>query len=390
MRIRRLAGAVSAAATLMANGCSADPDSDAASLPPGTLLTSQPVAAAVALPSAASNTLITYLSEDPHGQPVVVAGSVAVPRSQPPQGGWPVISWGHGTTGLADSCAPTSDFDGGPAHGYLGLMTETLDRWVARGYAVVATNYQGLGTPGAAPYSNGASAAHDMADIVAAARQLDSAIGADWVAVGHSQGGQAALFTAADANSRTPRLHLKGAVAIAPGSNFGRTVEFVESRQPGAEAAEPFLPLLVFGAAAADPEIDPAAIFTPEFGGFAAAAHTQCIDQLREQALIPRGEVFADGADLDRLTGYLARQEPGGITPQVPLLIAQGLADTTLPAAMTDALVETYCDDDREVVYRTYRDVNHRNTVAVAFPDARRFVADVLDGRTPPNSCAPS
>ena len=29
------------------------------------------------------------------------------PRGRPPKGGWPIVSWGHGTAGIADRCAPS-------------------------------------------------------------------------------------------------------------------------------------------------------------------------------------------------------------------------------------------------------------------------------------------
>lgn len=361
---------------------------DTATVQPGDLLTAQPLTSAAALPSAASNRLITYVSEDPHGQPIVVSGTVSVPKSPAPPGGWPVISFAHGTTGYATGCAPSADFVGGPVHDYVSVMTPTLNRWVADGYAVVVADYQGLGTPGGSPYGNGASEAHNVSDIVRAARRLDSSIGTDWVAIGHSQGGQAALFTAADAQRGAPELHLKGAVSIAPGSDFGHTVDFVESGQPGAEAAEPFLPLLVLGAAVADPRVDPANVFAAEFVPFVDAARTRCAHALRELAPIPNNRVFAPGADLRPLTDYLAGQDPAVITPAVPLLIVQGGADTTVAPAMTDALVQTYCGKRVALDYRTYPGMDHRPVVAASFDDARAFVGDVLDGRPTANTCA--
>jgi pimeloyl-ACP methyl ester carboxylesterase len=376
------------AVALLATGCSLGPGSRTTTPPhPGELLTAQPVTSAAALPSASSTRLITYVSEDPHRRPTVVSGTLAVPKSPPPTNGWPVISWAHGTTGYAGICAPSADFDDGPAHDYLGLVDQTLDTWVARGYAVVQTDYQGLGTPGGAPYSNGASAAHNVTDMVRAARELDSSIGTTWVAIGHSQGGQAALFAAADAQRGAPEIELAGAVAIAAGSGFAQSVEFATSDSPGAEAAQPFLPLLVLGAAVADPGIDPAEIFTPQFQPFVTAARTGCLGQLRGLAPIPPSQVFAPDADLTALTDYLARQEPGTRTPQVPVLIAQGLADTTVQPALADALATTYCDQHLEVSYRTYPGVDHRGAVAASLSDAQQFVSAVLSGQPTPDTC---
>jgi pimeloyl-ACP methyl ester carboxylesterase len=207
------------------------------------------------------------------------------------------------------------------------------------------------------------------------------------VTIGHSQGGQAALFTAIDANGQASQLHLKGAVAIAPGSGFGQTIEFVKSGQAGAEAAEPFLPLLVLGAAAADPAIDPDKVFAPQFKPFVTATRTQCLNQVRALTPIPPKQVFTVGANLVALTEYLAQQEPSNLTPQVPLMVAQGLADITVQSADTDSLVKRYCSKHFDVDYRTYPGVDHRGAVVASFRDVADFVGDVLSGRSEPGAC---
>src|SRR5207244_7976793 len=60
-----------------------------------------------ALKPAASNTLVLYRSTDAAGQPDAVSGTVTVPKGKAPKGGWPILTWAHGTTGIADSCAPS-------------------------------------------------------------------------------------------------------------------------------------------------------------------------------------------------------------------------------------------------------------------------------------------
>src|SRR5690625_4939465 len=380
---RLLAAAMLAAA--LAAGCSSPPCPDTPG--PGTLLSAGPLGTAAALPSAGANYAISYVSEDPHGDPVVVSGTVAVPSTPAPEGGWPVISWAHGTTGYAGICAPSLDFDGGPAHGYLSVVTPTLDRWVAGGYAVVATDYQGLGGPGGAPYLNGASEAANVIDIVTAARHLQPDLAADFVAMGHSQGGQAALFAAATAADRNPELDLRGAVAIAPGSGFSDTVAFADSDNPAAQTAQPFLPVVVLGAAVADPAVDPEAMFAPQFAPFVAAGRTRCLDQIRELTPVPAGQVFGVDADLDALSEYLAGQEPASVSPQAPVLLAQGLADTTVPPALTDALASRYCARGLPVTRRDYPGADHRGAIAAALPDTEQFVAAVFDGAPPAPDC---
>ncbi|MFX9169475.1 lipase family protein, partial [Acinetobacter baumannii] len=80
----------------------------------------------------------------------------------------PILAWAHGTTGVADTCAPSGDYVGGPVHSYQEVASNALDSWLARGYAVVAPDYQGLGTLGAHPYMNAKSQLHTVVDAVRA------------------------------------------------------------------------------------------------------------------------------------------------------------------------------------------------------------------------------
>ena len=51
--------------------------------------------------------LVLYSSRTPQGKQTAVSGSVSVPEGKAPKRGWPVITWAHGTTGVADVCAPS-------------------------------------------------------------------------------------------------------------------------------------------------------------------------------------------------------------------------------------------------------------------------------------------
>jgi len=374
-------GAVAALVILGGTACStatSETAADPAALRPGQLLSSRAVADGPALPSAGRNEIITYASQDGNGEPVVVSGTVSIPRTPAPDGGYPVISWAHGTTGVADACAPSADFVGGPAHGYLSGVNASLDDWVAKGYAVVSTDYQGLGTPGIHPYINGDTETNAVVDIVRAARAMDPAVGPTWFVIGHSQGGQAALFTAAQGGERAPELHLGGAVAIAPGNGLDQTPQYFRSGVPGIEAAEAFLPLILLGAQAADPAIDPSALLTEQAQPLVTAARTGCIDDIRKVPPVPAGQVFRPDADLRPLTDYLARQEPSRVHVQVPTLVAQSSGDLVVSKPSTDLMVKTLQDNGNELTYRTYEGADHRGTIGVSQKDAQDFVAGIL------------
>ncbi|ADT98097.1 alpha/beta hydrolase family protein [Mycolicibacterium gilvum] len=378
--IRRVLAAAAAVATVVGCAHATEPE-----LRAGQLLTARPLTTVAALPSA-DNRLITYVSDDSAGEPIVVSGTVSVPKSEPPEGGWPVINWAHGTTGYADTCAPSAATADGLIQDYVQLVRPMLDRWVARGFAVVQTDYQGLGTPGGHPYVDGVSESNTVTDIVRAARHLDPGIGTAWVVLGHSQGGQAALFAAHDGPDRDPDLRLLGAVAMAPGGvDMGATVDLLRAGDPGVEVAQRFVPLLVLGAAVVDPSVDPDQIFTTRARPLLTTARNECLAQLNVVPTIPASQVLAPDADLRGLLAYLDRQDPLQLTPRVPVLIAQGTEDVAVNPVGVDKLAKALCGKGVDVDYNTYPGKDHRGVIAASEVTVKDFVDAVMDGRSPEN-----
>ncbi len=176
---------------------------------PGDVIKTEPVASTKLH---GTLTRVMYHSRSIRDQDIPVTGLVAVPNTPPPDGGYPVISWAHGTAGIADTCAPSLAPDG-----YATLANALLDA----GYVVVGTDYEGLATPGRHPYIVGESEARGTLDIVRAARALPDAHASDrYLVWGHSQGGHAAMFALHIADSWAPELHLVGVVAGAPPSQL--------------------------------------------------------------------------------------------------------------------------------------------------------------------------
>jgi pimeloyl-ACP methyl ester carboxylesterase len=354
----------------------------------GRLLDSQPLTTAAALPSAARTVAIHYASDDMNGRPITVSGTVAIPPGKAPAGGWPVLSWAHGTTGIADVCAPSRDTSTGPDHDYLGPVTQVLDSWVRKGYVVAQTDYQGLGTPGVHPYLNGVSEANSVIDIVRAAQKVDPHVGRNWAVAGHSQGGQATLFTSQQARQRAPELNLRAAVSIAPGGvALDQMVPYMMAGGPGSAAAEAFTPLIVLGAQAADPAVKPEDIFSAAAQPFEQAALTGCIAQIRQVPAIPTPQLFKPGANTAPLTRYLKAQDPIATNPAVPTMVAQGTADTVVAPAGTAAMVAAMCGRGIALDYRTYAGQDHRGSVPASLADAQAFVDAAMKGQSTPKTC---
>ena len=376
------------AAPASAEGSLSFGDPQAPQLSPGTLITAHNLTESAALPSAAKNERITYMSQSASGEPILVSGVVAIPQTPAPAVGWPVISWAHGTTGVADACAPSADTPAGPVHDYLSVVDQTLDQWVSSGYVVVQTDYEGLGTPGGHSYMNGTSAANTVTDIVRAARQVDDQVGKDWFAMGHSQGGQAAAFTSQIGKDRAPELNLKGAVSIAPGNGTAQIPAMVATGNQAMAGGVPFVPVILLGVQAVDPSVVPEDLLSDQAQPLLEAARTGCLAAVRAVPTVPVDQIFREGADLTALTANLNEQELSTVTPKVPTLFAQGTTDVLVSVASTSGAVKDYCAKGSDIEFKTYEGADHRGAIAASYNDAMDFTTRMLaGGEVNPGAC---
>lgn len=335
-----------------------------------------------ALPSAAQNWLVLYRSTSISGHPTAVSGTVAIPKGTPPAGGWPVISWTHGTTGIADICAPSRDDASFPPREYVNLMNATLDQWVAKGYAVVKTDYEGLGTPGTHPYLVGDTEARNAADMVLAARQLSPDLSRNWLVMGHSQGGGAAVYTAYLGPIYAQSLNLTGAIAIAPSSNLSIQVQYAEKHPDMPTNA--YGTLLFHSIAAVAPGVDLSKVLTTEGQRVNGQVETLCVGDLRNN--LKMKDVLNMDADFSALNGAVATlMDTQNVRPSVPLLVLQADKDTAVPKMFTDMLVQRYKVLGVPVEYRTYTITDlgkaasvHQATVPYSQQDAMNWAAQHL------------
>ncbi len=322
------------------------------------------------LTAARTNVLVIYRSVSPLGEPVFVSGTVAIPRGKPPAGGWPVIAYNHGTTGIADKCAPSRGFaywDRRPV----------LNGLLRLGYAVVQTDYQGLGTPGVHPYIIGTAEGRDVVDLVRAARAVDPRVGRRWLPLGVSQGGHASLWSAAIAPKWAPELRTVGVVALAPTSHVAQALP------PLARITTPLPltgPLAEFLAGAGTDGWALNAVLSPLGRKLMEQVYTQRCDLelTRPNSLggFAPAALFRPGADLRPFVRILAANDPGTLTIKAPVFMGQGTKDTEVPEAWTDQLVAQLRSHGAHVQYNKLYPATHgRAEVFAAYNDYRRFIA---------------
>ncbi len=321
--------------------------------------------------------LVLYHSTAVDGRDIAVSGAVYVPAGPPPDGGWPVYSWGHGTTGLGDGCAPS--------RGRADETTAWFDELVERGFVVAATDYEGLGTPGDHPYVVGESEGRSMLDAVRAVKALLGSAASDRVVLGgHSQGGGAALFAAEIVADYAPELDVLGTVAGAPAAELATLATALANGPFAAFAA-----MAASGFAAAYPDLPLDALVTPEVIAAIADIRPLCVGEIVARFLGPDAAsvLVADPAAVEPWASRLEANSPGNRPADSPVLVFHGGADEQIPPTISEAMLARYCRYERPVERRVYEGEGHVGVLAAARDDALDWIDDRLANKDAPTSC---
>src|SRR5207302_9641355 len=123
---------------------------------------------------------ILYSTKDQRDSVAEGSGALYVPPGQAPPGGWPLVVWAHGTVGIGDACAPSRQPQTEHVSRYFNQILES-------GYAVLAPEYQGLGTGGQFSYYNATVEGLSILDAVAAIRSAAVPLSKKWVIIGQSE-----------------------------------------------------------------------------------------------------------------------------------------------------------------------------------------------------------
>jgi pimeloyl-ACP methyl ester carboxylesterase len=348
--------------------------------PPGTILRSEPVKHP---PTGALAYKILYKSLNIHGGEVAVSAIVIVPNSPAPPEGRPVVAWAHPTTGIARRCAPSIRPD--PFR-----SIEGTDLFIKNNIVVVATDYEGLGTPGPHPFLVGVSEGQNVLDLVRAVAGND-----DWharkefVVWGHSQGGQAAFFTGPLRATYAPELDLAGIAAAAPATNLRALFDADKSKLSGKG-----LLLYAIDSWSQIYDVPTTSILTPN--------STKVMKVIADDCIESTDQFIFFGLDLEKLDGPVTTGDPAKTEPwkglleknstgvkgiDVPVFIAQGTKDNVVVPDVTKAYAKRLCEAGVTVELKMYEGIGHVPMGKDAAPAVSDWVNDRFAGKPAPSTC---
>jgi pimeloyl-ACP methyl ester carboxylesterase len=349
--------------------------------PPGTLIRSEPMAFA---PAGAQAYRVLYRSIDVHGEPIAVSGLIIVPPGPAPAGGRPIVAWAHPTTGVVPHCAPSLAI-------FVFQQMAGLRQLIEQGAVVAGTDYPGLGTPGPHPYLVGDSEARAVIDSVRVARNMPGAGGGNSFAVwGHSQGGQASLYTGLIAKAYAPELNLVGVAAAAPATSLVTLMgdDFKSSGGKNLTAMTLWSWARVYHA-----PIDK--VVLPEAMPTVDHLANECIESIfdilaRRRTEKPLEQHFLSVPNIATVEPWRSlalHNTPGVVPPRIPLFLAQGTTDDIVRPEVTRAYMQRQCKAGGKVTMKWLPGVGHGFAAADSADAAVGWMMDRFAGEPAPSDC---
>jgi pimeloyl-ACP methyl ester carboxylesterase len=327
---------------------------------------------------------VLYRSVGMRGEPIAVSGVIVVPPGPAPAGGRPIVAWAHPTTGVVPHCAPSLAI-------FVFQQMAGLRQLIEQGAVVAATDYPGLGTAGPHPYLVGDSEARAVIDSVRAARSLpDVGDGSSFAVWGHSQGGQASLYTGLIAKTYAPELRLVGVSAAAPATSLVTLMgdDFKSSGGKNLTAMTLWSWSRVYGA-----PIDK--VVLPEAMPTVDRLSNECIESIfdileRRQTEKPLEQTFLSVPNIATVEPWRSlaiRNTPGTLSPQIPLFLAQGTTDTIVRPEVTRAYMQRQCKAGGKVAMKWVPNIGHGFVAKDSADAAVAWMMDRFAGRPAPSDC---
>lgn len=356
---------------------------------PGTVTKSEVIPGG---PAGTKNWRFIYHSTDNNGKDQLVSGMYTEPSTPPPAGGFPLVTYAHGTTGSNRHCGISLTPFQENTPGFSNYSRQILPL-VQAGNAVVSTDYQGMGAPGDPMYLVGKIEGQNVLDAVRAVHSYPETaanINKDQTVIwGHSQGGHSSAWAAQLAPTYAPELKFNGAAVLAPG--LLPTLPFaVETLASGTTPTgmTGFVMLIAASWAATYPgQIQPSDILTPEGIAKLPVVNSVCGNQ-ESDAFMDAGMSKYVKQDIPAaFYALMTENTPGAVRTQMPIVMVQGMQDTTIIPQLTLAFDKMLCLAGNTVDFHIYPNDTHPGVVVNSQQLIQNWIADRHAGKPAPSNC---
>ncbi|NUR69512.1 MAG: hypothetical protein HOU81_01690 [Hamadaea sp.] len=339
---------------------------------PGTLIKHESLPPALRPDRAAAAYRLFYQGTGYDGLPKLITGSAFLPHGTPPADGWPVVAFAHGTTGLHHRASPSRTGLSKPERAH-------VDGWLAAGYAVAATDYEGLAGQGEHPYFNGEAVADDIVDAVRAAHGLDRPLSRSWIVAGFSQGGHAAHYTAMIATAYAPELDFRGSVTFGPA--IGLREMFTVLTADGDAPTPWVIPIFLAGLQVSHPQLRPEEFLTGEGMRLTRLAQRATLKEMaRACAEVTNDAAGTAGLGQRRQVADLLDRIDAPVTAlDRPTLVHAGVRDTIVPVAVMEPFVQALRTAGTEADLVHCAEADHIGVLADGLPNALEWAARSMD-----------
>ncbi|MFT4036242.1 MAG: lipase family protein [Patulibacter sp.] len=338
-------------------------------------------------PSGTQGWRVMYLSTSALGTPIAVTGTVLLRPDQAPKQGVenrPIVAYGNEAQGLGDNCAVSRLL----WYGHTGEIALWQDL-IRAGYAVVSTDYEGLGTPDVHTFGVNVSAGHTMLDMIRAARNLEAAnlpkngpVGL----FGYSQGAGAAGLAAELQPTYAPELKITAAA-------FGGAPINPVSVSRNADGA--FFASINFAASvgydAAYPELDLDSFLNAKGDAMKQKTYTSCIEMIFPLAGARSKSYLKSGMDPLKDSRWLARFKENtlGEHPPTgyPVYYYHAQGDEASPYRDAVTLRRRYCAGGTPLRFVQVVGLEHVATGPLWVPQAAKWLAARFEGKPDKGNC---
>ena len=251
--------------------------------------------------------------------------------------------------------------------------------YVNLGYAVVATDYTGLGTSFRNAFLDGPSNATDVIASIPAARAAVPQLGARWIVMAEAEGGLTVVAVAEKENEVRDPDYL-GGIAI---SDVASAKEIYEPATAGSSSH--MLTSLAYGIKTVYPQFQVSDMLSEKALALYREIGETCAQATGPQ--LPGIETVKPGWESNGFVHqYFGRNDPGQTKAYGPILVISGHADPSKLAAATQA-IGRMCKQGARVEWERYPDLDPGSVIGESVRDQISWIEGRFSGRSAPTNC---